>query len=121
VLVRERIRAVIKEKRTTQAAVARALSEPEYWVSDRLTGRVNLLAEELPAFAVALSVNVCDFFEDAPREQPTDFEPSRLIPPLGRQLQGIADERALSLGQLSPARLAIVQRVLQGLDEAGVE
>jgi transcriptional regulator with XRE-family HTH domain len=60
--IRERIRAAIYQQGTTQAAIARALDEPEYWVSDRLTGRVKLLADELPRFAQALGCSPCDFF-----------------------------------------------------------
>jgi transcriptional regulator with XRE-family HTH domain len=114
VAVRERIRALIKEKGTTQAAVARRLDEPEYWVSDRLTGRVNLLAEELPRFAQALNVHPCTFFDEAPLGHTgVDY---------GQDLREQIAADVLDLARaLSPARAAVVRRVLQGLDEAGVE
>jgi hypothetical protein len=82
---------------------------------------MQIKADELPRFAKALNVHPCAFFEEAPRAQSSEFEPTNLIPPLGVQFERWSQGHADFLAGLSPARAAVVQRVLQGLDEAGVE
>lgn len=61
--VSDRIRAVIEERGLRQAAIASRLGEPEYWLSNRLTGRTAIKADELPRLAEALDVHPCDLLD----------------------------------------------------------
>lgn len=68
--VRDRIRAVIEERGLKQAAVAVRLDEPEYWLSNRLTGRTVIKADELPKIAEALDVHPCVLLDLPETESP---------------------------------------------------
>lgn len=70
-LVRERIRQIIREKGLKQSAVSERLGEPEYWLSNRLTERTDIKADELPRIAQALGVTPCAFFEELAEAQPS--------------------------------------------------
>jgi transcriptional regulator with XRE-family HTH domain len=112
--IHERIRARIDAAGYKHVAFARRMGVSKDWLSDRMTGRVKILAEELPEFAEALNVHPCAFFEERAR--------SAGDPPYGQDLREQIAADVLDLARaLSPARAAVLRRVLQGLDEAGVE
>lgn len=49
----------------TQTSLARKLGEEVGWVNDRVRGKVQIKADELPGIAKVLGVSPCDFFEDS--------------------------------------------------------
>lgn len=57
--VRERIAEVIQQSGLKQKAIADRLGEPEYWLSNRLTGRTVIRADELIPIAEAIGVDPC--------------------------------------------------------------
>lgn len=74
VLIHERIRGLIRSRGLKDVAVAQRVGEDKDWISNRLTGKVQLLAEELPLFAKALDVDPCVFL----RDEPTTTKPDRM-------------------------------------------
>src|SRR5512135_1432104 len=66
---RERLAELIRERigprRGAQAELSRRLGErDEHWLSDRVTGKSAIKADELPRLARALGVPVSAFFEE---------------------------------------------------------
>lgn len=61
------IRAWMGRRRINQAALGRALSENEMWVSRRLRGRQPITISDLQRFAEALGVEVADLIPRAVR------------------------------------------------------
>ncbi len=64
VKIRERFAELLERKRWNQSDLARELGEHRNWVNYRLTGRVDIKADELPRIAAALGVSPCAFFEE---------------------------------------------------------
>lgn len=75
-LVRERIARIIDERGPTQAALSRRLKEKPYWLNDRLTGRVQIKADELEQIAGALRVPACALVDDGELERTLQGTPS---------------------------------------------
>jgi transcriptional regulator with XRE-family HTH domain len=93
--VRERLNLLIKDRGMTQIALARRLgpdSSWDDWVGDRLRGRTQIKADELPMLATALGVHPCflltgDEIASAPSREdrePLDLDAERLY----RRLRG---------------------------------
>lgn len=68
-LVRERLARIINERGVNQATLARRLKEKTYWINDRLTGRVQIKADELEQIASALRIPACALVDDEALEQ----------------------------------------------------
>lgn len=84
-LIRERIRDMIQSRGLKDVAVAARVGMNKNWISTRLTGSVQILAEELHLFATALDVDPCVFLHDEPPQHAED----ELIPAtIGQRLSG---------------------------------
>jgi transcriptional regulator with XRE-family HTH domain len=113
-VVGERLRILRKRAGLTQVELGSRLGVTGATISGYETGDHHFIADELPRFAEALNVHPCDFFEERAR--------SAVDPPYGQDIREQIAADVLDLARaLSPARVAVVRRVLQGLDEAGVE
>ncbi|MEA2641786.1 MAG: hypothetical protein QOF51_3180 [Chloroflexota bacterium] len=64
--LRDRLRDLVAASGLSQAEIARRLGEEREWVNNRLRGKVQLAAEDLPRFAAILGVGPAIFFEERP-------------------------------------------------------
>ncbi|MEW6048812.1 MAG: helix-turn-helix transcriptional regulator [Bacillota bacterium] len=60
----EKLAQLIDAKGWSDAELARRLGEKRHWVTDRVTGRTAIKADEIPRIAAALGVSPCAFFEE---------------------------------------------------------
>jgi transcriptional regulator with XRE-family HTH domain len=63
--VHDRVRQIIENQGLKRGAVARRLGVSKWWLSARLTGRTQLVADDLPRLAMVLGVSPCAFFEES--------------------------------------------------------
>lgn len=68
-LTRERVKRIINERGMTQTTLARRMNEEVDWINTRLTGRVQIKADELPKIAAALRVSTCALVDDEALEK----------------------------------------------------
>jgi|SRR5581483_1323637 len=78
---RDRLRAFIRSSGMSQAALARKLGEDPMWVSNRLRGHSQILADEVPMLAAALGVKACAFVDQEEFERA--LSPAYYSKPLG--------------------------------------
>ena len=64
--VRDRFAQLLQESGVSQSEVGRRIGESPSWVNDRLKGRTQINADDLPRIAAALGVRPVDFFEGGP-------------------------------------------------------
>jgi transcriptional regulator with XRE-family HTH domain len=94
---RAKLAEILRAKRWTQSDLAREIGERPHWVNDRVSGRIQIKADELPRLARALGVPCHRFFEDADCPEARERELSSTIRPLRnhRPLVEILEEQIL--------------------------
>jgi transcriptional regulator with XRE-family HTH domain len=114
VTVRDRIAKLIDERGLKQNAVAKLAGYPDYWLSNRLTGRTVIQADEIPAIAAALGVSVVALFEDESES------PSSTVDEVAEQRihNIVQDAWGASMDELSPYRRRIVEMAFGLIDHA---
>lgn len=68
-MVNQVLRDLIEERGWSASELARRLGEHRNWVIDRVTGRVQIKADELPRFAAVLGVPPSTFFQPVRRPE----------------------------------------------------
>jgi len=83
---RERLAELIAKSGLSQTEVARRMGESKNWVNNRLTGYVEIKADEIPRFAAALGVSPCAFFEEVQPQPATVRLDSESIERIGEAM-----------------------------------
>jgi transcriptional regulator with XRE-family HTH domain len=96
---RKRLAEILDKKRWTPSDLAHELGEHPHWVRDRLIGRIQIKADELPRIAEALGESPCAFFEEA---QPSVAD--RLYRAVTKVLLEAPQERAAGTSVPLPSR-----------------
>lgn len=107
---RKRLAGLLEKRRWSYSDLAKRLGEHPHWVRDRVTGRIQIKADELPRIAKALGVSPCAFFEEE-RSEPRAARPRPHI------LEAVEREMMRSLDELPEPERDFVEGVGQLLIE----
>lgn len=123
--VRDRLEALMAEKRVSQSELARRLGREPGWINQRLPEgdgdgkrtkkRLNIAADDIPLFAKALGVNCFDFFQDSdcPEEvrpfAATSNHPTKASPYADIAAEGMLSDLPQELRELVKASVRVAR------------